>query len=189
MLFVHRFHDGEAFLDQRLPKALYPVRLVTVTDKADALAAAAIEGLVEPSCPQGIQFGWGTWIRTRTNGVRVRWSTVNLFPSRRVRQHAKRAAEAPRALPCSRRPKIVNPALQFNCSLFSYGRGAPEGSILTAAVLRMLEEQHQAEADEQRDDEIEQTKHQQRGQHADRVHVRETGEEDDLEDAKPARRV
>ena len=24
--------------------------------------------------------GWGTWIRTRTNGVRVRWSTVNLFP-------------------------------------------------------------------------------------------------------------
>jgi threonine dehydrogenase-like Zn-dependent dehydrogenase len=26
-------------------------------------------------------FGWGTWIRTRTNGVRVRGSTVNLFPS------------------------------------------------------------------------------------------------------------
>ena len=26
--------------------------------------------------------GWGTWIRTRTNGVRVRGSTVNLFPSR-----------------------------------------------------------------------------------------------------------
>src|SRR4051794_31606637 len=25
--------------------------------------------------------GWGTWIRTRTNGVRVRGSTVNLFPS------------------------------------------------------------------------------------------------------------
>ena len=25
-------------------------------------------------------FGWGTWIRTRTNGVRVRGSTVNLFP-------------------------------------------------------------------------------------------------------------
>lgn len=24
--------------------------------------------------------GWGTWIRTRTNGVRVRGSTVNLFP-------------------------------------------------------------------------------------------------------------
>ncbi len=30
--------------------------------------------------------GWGTWIRTRTNGVRVRGSTVNLFPN---------------ALPCS----------------------------------------------------------------------------------------
>ena len=28
-----------------------------------------------------ILFGWGTWIRTRTNGVRVRGSTVNLFPS------------------------------------------------------------------------------------------------------------
>lgn len=27
------------------------------------------------------QIGWGTWIRTRTNGVRVRGSTVNLFPS------------------------------------------------------------------------------------------------------------
>lgn len=36
------------------------------------------------NCPQGIQFGWGTWIRTRTNGVRVRGSTVNLFPSRRA---------------------------------------------------------------------------------------------------------
>lgn len=30
--------------------------------------------------PKG-DFGWGTWIRTRTNGVRVRGSTVNLFPS------------------------------------------------------------------------------------------------------------
>jgi len=26
--------------------------------------------------------GWGTWIRTRTNGVRVRGSTVNLFPKK-----------------------------------------------------------------------------------------------------------
>lgn len=26
--------------------------------------------------------GWGTWIRTRTDGVRVRRSTVNLFPSK-----------------------------------------------------------------------------------------------------------
>ncbi len=29
-------------------------------------------------------FGWGTWIRTRTNGVRVRGSTVNLFPKAAV---------------------------------------------------------------------------------------------------------
>ena len=28
--------------------------------------------------------GWGTWIRTRTNGVRVRGSTVNLFSRRRA---------------------------------------------------------------------------------------------------------
>ena len=34
------------------------------------------------------RFGWGTWIRTRTNGVRVRGSTVNLFPSRRGRSEA-----------------------------------------------------------------------------------------------------
>ena len=27
------------------------------------------------------RIGWGTWIRTRTNGVRVRGSTVNLFPN------------------------------------------------------------------------------------------------------------
>lgn len=31
------------------------------------------------------EIGWGTWIRTRTNGVRVRWSTVNLFPKVRCR--------------------------------------------------------------------------------------------------------
>ena len=29
----------------------------------------------------GREVGWGTWIRTRTNGVRVRGSTVNLFPN------------------------------------------------------------------------------------------------------------
>ena len=27
-------------------------------------------------------FGWGTWIRTKINGVRVRCSTIKLFPSR-----------------------------------------------------------------------------------------------------------
>ena len=30
---------------------------------------------------KGLKGGWGTWIRTRTNGVRVRGSTVNLFPN------------------------------------------------------------------------------------------------------------
>ncbi|CAK7254810.1 protein of unknown function [Shinella sp. WSC3-e] len=28
------------------------------------------------------RIGWGTWIRTKINGVRVRRSTVELFPSR-----------------------------------------------------------------------------------------------------------
>jgi hypothetical protein len=34
--------------------------------------------------------GWGTWIRTRTNGVRVRGSTVNLFPNS-ARERSRRA--------------------------------------------------------------------------------------------------
>lgn len=29
------------------------------------------------------RIGWGTWIRTKINGVRVRRSTVELFPSRK----------------------------------------------------------------------------------------------------------
>ena len=30
---------------------------------------------------EGEKDGWGTWTRTRTSGVRVRGSTINLFPS------------------------------------------------------------------------------------------------------------
>ena len=33
-------------------------------------------------CNFNVLFGWGTWIRTRTDGVRVRRSTVNLFPNK-----------------------------------------------------------------------------------------------------------
>ena len=29
-----------------------------------------------------ISSGWGTWIRTKINGVRVRCSTIELFPNR-----------------------------------------------------------------------------------------------------------
>ena len=64
-------------------------------------------------------FGWGTWIRTRNNGVRVRGSTVNLFPSRRCR--AGGPPKQPR-VPCSRRRKIVKPALRFNCRCVRAGR-------------------------------------------------------------------
>lgn len=44
--------------------------------------AKTISGTTGKSRNQGYlrRIGWGTWIRTRTNGVRVRWSTVNLFP-------------------------------------------------------------------------------------------------------------
>src|SRR6185312_7162135 len=39
---------------------------------------------VAPALSREKGLGWGTWIRTRTNGVRVRGSTVNLFPSNRA---------------------------------------------------------------------------------------------------------
>lgn len=28
-----------------------------------------------------VHVGWGTWTRTKTNGVRVRCSTIKLFPN------------------------------------------------------------------------------------------------------------
>ena len=52
-------------------------------------------GLVSRQCPTGKEkgssreakplfcFGWGTWIRTTINGVRVRRPTIERFPSRR----------------------------------------------------------------------------------------------------------
>ena len=39
--------------------------------------------------------GWGTWIRTRTNGVRVRGSTVNLFPNAPVAGFREPAGRPP----------------------------------------------------------------------------------------------
>ena len=35
--------------------------------------------------------GWGTWIRTKTSGVRVRCSTLKLFPSRRAAREGRRS--------------------------------------------------------------------------------------------------
>lgn len=92
---------------------------------AESAAAAVSSDAARANCPQGIQFGWGTWIRTRTNGVRVRGSTVNLFPSRRVLVTREAGGCAPRALPCSRHQKIVKPAAEFNRSLFD--RAPPRG--------------------------------------------------------------
>ncbi len=34
----------------------------------------------------GQKFGWGTWIRTKIDGVRVRSSTVELSPNRSIGQ-------------------------------------------------------------------------------------------------------
>lgn len=72
--------------------------IIGPTDYPDVVRKAYIEKLREFGAPDPEQkviaseilerhrkrkTGWGTWIRTRTNGVRVRGSTVNLFPSRR----------------------------------------------------------------------------------------------------------
>ena len=37
--------------------------------------------------------GWGTWIRTKINGVRVRCSTVELSPKRRRAERARTAGD------------------------------------------------------------------------------------------------
>ena len=63
--------------------------------------------------------GWGTWIRTKTNGVRVRCSTVKLPPSRRgnealpagagLTSRSNRAAQVPSSSFCRRRrPRPVS---------------------------------------------------------------------------------
>ncbi len=63
--------------------------------------------------------GWGTWIRTKTNGVRVRCSTVKLSPSRRgnealpagagLTSRSNRAAQVPSSSFCRRRrPRPVS---------------------------------------------------------------------------------
>lgn len=113
-------------LDRRVDNAFYD-RICALVEQTRLLREIAAENrtwgrrkkLVEPSRPQDIQFGWGTWIRTRTNGVRVRGSTVNLFPSRRVWYRAMRTAHVPRALPCSRHPKIVKPAAEINAGFLN----------------------------------------------------------------------
>lgn len=53
-------------------------------------AAVSIQGLNFGLC-DGPEAGWGTWIRTRTDGVRVRCSTVKLFPRRPAARSIVRA--------------------------------------------------------------------------------------------------
>lgn len=47
--------------------------------KASRLHAATIGQIIDLIDKK---FGWGTWIRTKIDGVRVRCSTIELFPSR-----------------------------------------------------------------------------------------------------------
>src|SRR6185437_14057609 len=68
--------------------------------------------------------GWGTWIRTKIDGVRVRCSTVELSPNGRfkrgfarwrgvVNSEARRAAQAHAASGCERlRPAAVTSPLK-----------------------------------------------------------------------------
>jgi hypothetical protein len=52
-------------------------------DGQSATAAQHFPGLLqEPgNSPPAARYGWGSWIRTRINGVRVRGSTVELSPT------------------------------------------------------------------------------------------------------------
>src|SRR6185312_1402777 len=65
------------------------------------------------SCIFNVLHGWGTWIRTKIDGVRVRCSTVELSPNGRfkrgfarwrgvVNSEARRAAQAHAASGCER---------------------------------------------------------------------------------------
>lgn len=75
-------------------RCLRRLRLVTnqclMLRQISALATRIL-GIFGAKCL--ILFGWGTWIRTRTNGVRVRGSTVNLFPSRADRRPEARVSD------------------------------------------------------------------------------------------------
>ena len=72
--------------------------------------------------------GWGTWIRTKTNGVRVRCSTLKLSPSRDLHTPPTwRPASATEACTRSRRPpsselkhRTQHFSLKKNQSDFSY---------------------------------------------------------------------
>src|SRR5271169_3346212 len=74
---------------------------------AETATAAAHVGAGDKAKWRKLRFGWGTWIRTKIDGVRVRCSTVELSPNGRLKAHfrasawrvnseAGRGAQAPR---------------------------------------------------------------------------------------------
>ena len=48
--------------------------------------AKYIDDLKKVYANQILRLGWGTWIRTKINGVRVRCSTIELSPNRKLFQ-------------------------------------------------------------------------------------------------------
>ena len=54
------------------------VKIININD--DGKISLSIKKALEN---QGLVSGWGTWTRTKTNGVRVRCSTIKLFPNGR----------------------------------------------------------------------------------------------------------
>lgn len=54
--------------------------MALIKKQAQQDTACCILRLSETSC-KNRRIGWGTWIRTKINGVRVRRSTVELFPN------------------------------------------------------------------------------------------------------------
>ena len=75
------WEDGEVVSTFRQP---FDMLAETVT------AAAHVGRAIEPN-RRKLRFGWGTWIRTKIDGVRVRCSTVELSPN----GHLKARIRAP----------------------------------------------------------------------------------------------
>ena len=63
----------DRFVPGRAHRRRTPPRRQPVEAEAAALATKI--------CQRKLKFGWGTWIRTKIDGVRVRSSTVELSPT------------------------------------------------------------------------------------------------------------
>ena len=78
------------------------------------------------------KLGWGTWIRTRTNGVRVRGSTVNLFPNGRLYAAAAMACAGRHIIELS---KDANPLLLVLPILFALAQAPGQKALPFTIVI------------------------------------------------------